>query len=157
MNISDIGHILKDQYLPAVVNQIQTEPSAFLEKIKKTPLTGAGSIKWASPIGLNGGFGFGVDGEGTPKAGAQNYADFEIKPVDMYVNIEISDKTVKLANTDKNSMIRTLDTEIKSSYETAKWNLGRSLFGNGSGKLATVTANNSASNVIKVSDTSSLI
>ena len=157
MTINDIGNILKDQYLPVVANQIQTEPSPFLEKIKKTPLTGAGDIKWAAPIGLNGGFGFGAEGHNTPKAGAQNYADFAIRPVDMYVNLEISNKTVQLANSDRAAMIRALDTEIKSSYETAKWNLGRSLFGDGSGKLCTTTAMGAAGNKVTVSDTSNLI
>lgn len=155
MNIKDIEHILKEQYRPAIENQIQTEPSPFLEKIKKTPLAGAGDIKWAAPIGVNGGFGFGSEGMNTPKAGSQNYADFAIATVDMYVNLEISNKTIQLANTDKAVMYRALDTEIKSSYETAKWNLGRSLFGNGSGKLCDVSA--VAGKVLTVSDTSNLI
>lgn len=157
MHITDIEHILKDQYRPAIENQIQTEPSPFLEKIKKTPLTGAGDIKWAAPIGVNGGFGFGAEGVDTPRAGAQNYADFSIRPVDMYVNLEISNKTIQLANTDKAIMIRALDTEIKSSYETAKWNIARSLFGDGTGKLCSVSAGSSASNTVTVDDVNHLI
>jgi hypothetical protein len=37
-------------------------------------------------------------------------------------------------------MANALDTEVKAAYESAKWNVGRSLFGNGKGILATITA-----------------
>ena len=154
-NILKIESILKDKYLPALKNQIGTEPSPFLEKVKKTPLTN-NKIVGAAPIGLNGGFGFGYEGTNTPSSGAQQYSKFEIEAKDMYVSIEISDKTVKLANSDASSMINALNQEVKSSYETAKWNLGRALFGDGSGKLATVTANAVASNEVTV-DTTKLL
>jgi uncharacterized short protein YbdD (DUF466 family) len=50
-------------------------------------------------------------------------------------------------------MANALDTEVKAAYETAKWNLGRSLFGNGSGILTTISALGAAGNTITVADT----
>ena len=37
--LTQIEGILKDKYQPAIANQINIEPSPFLEKIKKVPLT----------------------------------------------------------------------------------------------------------------------
>ncbi len=135
--ITQIEGILKDKYQPAIANQINIEPSPFLEKIKKVLLTN-NTIKFAAPYGINGGFGFGAEGSATPSSGAQKYVSFSLDAVDMYVDIKISNKTVELASSNVGAMINALDTEIKGSYASAKWNVGRALFGDGSGKLATI-------------------
>lgn len=137
--LTKLEAILKDKYQPALTNMINTEPSPFLEKIKKVTLTN-NTIKCAAPVGINGGFGFGAEGVGTPKAGAQRYTRFEIDAVDMYVDLQISNKTIELASSNASSMINALDSEINGSYAAAKWNISRALFGDGTGKLATVTA-----------------
>lgn len=154
-NLDKITDILKYDYMPALENQIGIEPSPFLEKVKKAPLT-ASTIVAAAPVGINGGFGFGAEGEGTPESAAQNYAIFTVDAVDMYVDIRISDKTVKLASSNAGAMINALDGEVKGSYASAKWNIGRALFGDGTGKLASVT-NISATNNLTLSSLKNVI
>ena len=110
--LTQIEGILKDKYQPAIANQINIEPSPFLEKIKKVPLTN-NTIKFAAPFGINGGFGFGAEGIATPKSGAQKYVSFSVDAVDMYVDIKISNKTVELASSNAGAMINALDAEIK--------------------------------------------
>jgi len=157
--LTQVEAILKDKYQPALVNQISTCPSPFLEKIKRVPLTN-NTIKCATPIGLNGGFGFGAEGVATPVAGAQRYAEFTVDAVDMYVDIQISNKTVQLASSNISSMLNALDQEIKGSYNSAEWNLSRALFGNGDGILCVVRSvdtNYSTTSTLKVNDTSKLV
>lgn len=154
-NLLRISEILKNDYKPALENQIGIEPSPFLEKVKKVPLA-ANTIKAAAPIGINGGFGFGYEGTNTPTAGAQNYAAFTLDAVDMYVDIRISDKTVKLAGANAGAMVNALDGEVKGSYASAKWNIGRALFGDGTGKLASVSKI-TATNELTLSSTKSVI
>ena len=136
-NLNTISEILKDQYLPALKNLVTTATHPFMEMIRKTPLTTAGMITAVAPFGINGGFGFGIDGESLPKASGRRYKRFEVEPVDMYVDICISDKTVKLAN-QPGALISALDDEVIGSYEAAKWNVARALFGDGTGILCTV-------------------
>ena len=138
-NLNKISAILKDQYLPALKNQITTAPSPFMELIKKVPLMSGGKITAAAPFGINGGFGFGSEGEGTPVSGSRAYKRFEVDPVDMYVDVRISDKTVKLAN-EAGALLGALEDEVMGSYEAAKWNVARALFGNGSGVLCKITS-----------------
>lgn len=133
-NLNTISKVLKEQYLPVLKNGIASEPSPFLEMVKKIPLTSGEKITAVAPYGINGGFGFGSDGDATPVAGTREYKRFEVEPVNMYVDIRISDKTVKLAR-DGGALIDALDEEVASSYEAAKWNVGRALFGDGSGVL----------------------
>lgn len=153
--ISQVEQILKEVYLPAWKNQLSIEPTALLSKVKSVPLIGT-NIRAGSPYGLNGGFGFGSEGMNTPNSGPQMYKGFELSPADMFVNIELSDKVIKLAST-KSSMLDVLDQEIKSSFAAAKWNVGRSFFGNGKGILATVSALVVAGNTIQVNNIQNII
>ena len=154
--LTKIEGILKDKYQPALTNLINIEPSPFLEMIRKAPLQN-NKVRMAAPIGLNGGFGFGAEGAATPHAAEQRYLDFELKAVDMYVDMQISNKTVVLGSSNASSMINALDAEIKGSYAAAKWNLGRALFGDGSGILAHFEPTEDGTNTLKVDDTSKLM
>lgn len=150
--ISAISDIIKNAYLPAFENQLTTEASPFLEKIKKVPLM-SNDIVASAPVGFNGGVGFGgPESAATPDSGPQIYKGFKTTAHDLYVNIEISDKTVKLASNNQGAMMNALDHEIKSAYTAAEFNLGRVLFGNGTGILGAITASASASTTVYVSD-----
>lgn len=148
-NLINFEKALKYNYLPAWQNQLSTEPSPFLASIRKVPLTSS-KIKATAPYGLSGGFGFGTEGGQTPKSGAVPFEGFEIDAKDMYCNIEISNKAVHLTG-DAGAMANALDTEVNAAYESAKWNVGRSLFGDGSGKLTDISAVTN-SNVITVAN-----
>lgn len=128
---------LKYNYLPVFENQITTKASPFFAKIEKVPLT-SNTIVASAPVGLSGGFGFGEEGMATPQSGAQVYEGFKLDSTDMYVDVCISQKAVKLG-TKSGSMVNALDAEIKGAYEAAKWNVARSIFGNGTGKLTTIS------------------
>lgn len=145
---------LKENYLPVWRNQLGVEPSALLSKIKKVPLK-SDKIVATAPIGLSGGFGFGAEGQATPASGNVQFERFETRAKDMYVNLCISAKAVRLTGSG-GAMANALDTEVKAAYETAKWNVGRSLFGNGTGILTTIEALGTAGNTITVADTTYL-
>lgn len=147
--LSNMEKALKENYLPVWRNGLTTEPSPLLSKIKKVPLK-SNKIVATAPIGLSGGFGFGAEGLNTPAAGRVQFERFETNAKDMYVNIAISAKAVRLTGSG-GAMANALDTEVKAAYETAKWNVGRSLFGNGTGILAGCTCNGSTT--ITVDDT----
>jgi hypothetical protein len=148
-NLITFEKALKENYLPVWRNGLTTEPTALLGKIKKVPLK-SNKIVATAPVGLSGGFGFGAEGLATPAAGGVKFERFETNAKDMYVNIAISTKAVRLTGSG-GAMANALDTEVKAAYETAKWNVGRSIFGNGSGILSKSEAVNN-SNTITVDD-----
>ena len=147
-NLITFEKALKENYLPVWRNGLSTDPTALLGKIKKVPLK-SNKIVATAPIGLSGGFGFGAEGQNTPAAGGVKFERFETNAKDMYVNIAISAKAVRLTGSG-GAMANALDTEVKAAYETAKWNVGRALFGNGSGVLTACTCD--GTNVITVAD-----
>ena len=149
-NLITFEKALKENYLPVWRNQLGVEPSALLGKIKKVPLV-SNKIVATAPVGLSGGFGFGAEGQATPNAGNVKFDRFETNAKDMYVNIAISAKAVRLTGSG-GAMANALDTEVKAAYETAKWNVGRALFGNGTGKLASISSNDVDKNLWTVLD-----
>lgn len=144
----------RDNYLELMDNFLTTKSTPFMAKIKKEKLS-ATDIVAGAPIGLNGGFGFGVEGLETPAAGAQIYERFRATAKDMYVNLGVSIKATQLS-TKAGAMVDALHNEIKSAYTAAEWNLGRALFGNGTGVLTKIKALSSAGNTITVEDTTKL-
>lgn len=152
-NLATIQKALKENYLPAWRNQLGIEPTALLGKVNKRKLV-SNKIVATAPIGLSGGFGYSEEGHPTPAAGGVRFTRFETNAKDMYTNIVISEKAVQLTHSG-GSMANVLETEIKGAYEAAKWNVGRSLFGDGTGKLAN-TESVSGANVITVDDVSKL-
>lgn len=150
-NLITFEKALKENYLPAWRNQLGIEPTALLGKIKKPKLV-SNKIVASAPVGLSGGFGYGAEGMETPAAGGVRIERFETTAKDMYTNIVISEKAVKLTGS-SGAMANALDTEINGAYATAKWNVGRSLFGNGTGVLTTIAKLETAGNTITVTST----
>jgi len=145
-NIITATKVLKEIYLPFWKNQLGTEPSALLGQVVKRAIHG-NRIVAGAPIGLSGGFGFSEEGQATPASGNVNFSRFETNAKDMYVDVSISEKAIVLG-TPSGAMADLLETEIKAAYDAAKWHVGRALFGNGTGKLATVTSASGATVVV---------
>ena len=149
-----VENILKEEYLDFVNNNLTVTPSPFLEMIKKENLT-ASSGKFGARTGIGGGFGMAEERANTPKANAPLYNKFEYTSKDAYVDIQISHKDIKLGQSDRAALIDTVKDAMDASYDAANWNVARMLFGDGTGKLATISA--TSGNVITVDDTSKLI
>jgi len=130
--------VIKEGYLPPFRAQFGITPCAFMAAIAKRPLTNM-KVVAAAQIGLSGGFGFSEEGYNTPKSAPVPFERFTIEPKDMYVNIGISNKVIKLG-TETGGIFPALKTEIEGAYKTAEWNTARALFGDGTGKLGTVAA-----------------
>ena len=147
INLADLEKVAREQVLPALDNLISKEPSPLLEKIGKPTLTSS-KIDVITTVGINGGFGFGAETKDIPESGGQRYERFALPTADMYGTIEISNKASTLGLGDKG--VNLLFNETQGIKDSAVWNIGRSLFGNGKGVLCNVSALSSAGNTITV-------
>lgn len=142
---------LKSYYIDVIKNQLNNNSNPFYNVIKNTDkcVNGSKIVKLA-PYGLNGGFGFGSDNDKLPKAGGNNYEEFVTTVKDMYGVIEISDKAIKASKSNAGAFVDLLNQEMEGLAAAAKFNYSRALFTDGTGKIASCTANSTASNVIGV-------
>lgn len=154
--LTKLTNILEDELLPVFDNQIGYKPSPFIEKIRKPVLSNPG-ISANTPVGANGGVGYGSEDSDIPESGAQMYERFKIAPVALFGNLEISDKALRLGVGD--GTVNLMIDQVESIQDTMSFIIGRSVIsGNGTGKLCDVTGSGGSSAItFTVSDTSGLV
>lgn len=146
VSITSANEALKSVYLGVVANQLNINANPLLGKIKKSSsdVWGKEIIKLA-PYGINGGIGAGDETGSLPKAAGNNYVQFKTTLKNLYGKIEISDKAIRASENNAGAFVNLLNDEMEGLIKASSFNLGRMLYGDGSGLLATTTAAYSSS------------
>ncbi len=131
---------LKDLYLGALSNQLNTDTDPLLNVINHTSsnVYGRNVIKLV-PYGMNAGISAGLETGTLPDAGGNQYLNFTTSLKNLYGTIEISDKAIRASNSDKGAFVNLLNAEMESLLYSSKFNLARMLFGDGTGQLFTIS------------------
>lgn len=139
ITISSADNALKTLYLGVVSEQLNIGVNPFLSAIEKTTadVWGKEVVKLAT-YGVNGGVGAGTETGSLPAAGANNYAQMKITLKNLYGTIELSDKAMLASANNAGAFVNILNSEMEGLLKSSKFNLGRMLFGNGSGKIAAI-------------------
>jgi len=131
--------VLKSYYLDAVSDQLNKAANPLLARIKQTTADVWGrDVRKAVRIGFNGGIGAGTESGALPTAGGNHYAQFVSSLKNLYGTIEISDKAIRASQNNEGAFVNILNDEMAELVKCSSFNFGRMLFGDGSGKLATV-------------------
>lgn len=149
---------LKTVYLGVVANQLNVGVNPLLSKIKQTSsdVWGKEIVKLV-PYGLNGGIGAGTETGDLPAAASNNYDRFRLELKNLYGTIELSDKAIRASQNSAGAFVNLLDAEMEGLLKASKFNLGRMLYGDGSGKIATITAQGGANNKVTVASVKNLM
>ena len=141
IDLTTAQNALKDAYLVAACNQLNTKTNPLLAKIKQSSsdVYGRQIIKMA-PVGLNGGVGAGTETGELPTANENNYVQFKTTLKNLYGTIEISDKAIRASANNSGAFVDLLNAEMEGLLTASKFNLGRMLYGDGSGAVGSVTA-----------------
>ncbi len=130
---------LKDVYLGVVANQLNVKANPLLAKIKQSTKDVWGKeIRKLAPYGINGGIGAGSETDALPTSSANSYVQFVSDLKNLYGKIEISDKAVRASANNIGAFVNLLSDEMEGLVKASSFNLGRMLYGDGSGLLATV-------------------
>lgn len=131
---------LKSVYLGAVTELLNTKANPLLAKIEQTSTDVCGKeIRKAAKYGINGGVGAGDETGTLPTASSVSYLQFVATLKNLYGQIEISDKAIRALADGQGAFTDLLNSELTDLLNASKFNLGRMLYGDGSGKLATIT------------------
>lgn len=141
IDLTTAQNALKDAYLSAACNQLNTKTNPLLAKIKQSTsdVYGKQIIKVA-PVGLNGGIGAGSETGELPTANENNYVQFKTTLKNLYGTIEISDKAIRASANSNGAFVDLLNAEMEGLINSSKFNLGRMLYGDGSGLVGTVAS-----------------
>ncbi|MBE5743482.1 MAG: phage major capsid protein [Clostridiales bacterium] len=141
MNTAD--KVLKTAYLDVVSEYLDYNANAFLSKIKKTTDNVWGKeIKKLVKAGINGGISAGSEDGELPESYANMYNEFVIGLKNLYGTIELSDKAIRASENKSGAFTSLLNEEINSLMHAANINFSRMLFGDGSGRLGSVSNGN---------------
>lgn len=150
-----IQSVVKEIYLPYMNNMLNVEADPFLAKIPKAPMQGEGVF--GARIGVAGNVGMSEERAPTPISKAPLYSRMKFAPKDGYVELAISHKAVQLGRNSKATMVDAVADYMTASYEAAKWNTARMVYGNGSGVLAKITKAASGTNKVTVDAVNNVI
>lgn len=139
VTLTSADSALKTYYLDAVAEQLNVS-NPFLAKIKQsTDDVWGKEVKKLAVFGLNGGIGAGTEDGDLPASAGNNYSEMVTSLKNLYGTIEISDKAVRASATSAGAFVNLLNAEMEGLIRSGNFNFGRMLFGDGSGKLATIT------------------
>ena len=131
---------LKSFYLDAVTDALDKAANPFLAQLKKSTADVWGKdVRKLVRYGVNGGIAAGGETEELKASDATNYVQFVSSLKNLYGTIEISDKALRASQNSEGAFVNLLNDEMDNLIKSASLNFGRMLFGDGSGKLATVT------------------
>ena len=143
-NMTNVAEALKSFYLDGLRYQLNDKASPFLAQIEKTSESVVGKdIVMALRYGRTGGIGNRAD-DGvlpTPNARKTKQAKWETK--NFFARFRITDKTIEASRSNVGAFANMLETEISDCEIDAKLDLSRQCMGDGTGKLATLSANSS--------------
>ncbi len=141
VTLTSADNALKTLYLGVVAEQLNTAVNPLLARIEQTSSDVWGKeIRKLAPFGINGGIGAGTEDGELPLSAGNNYAQFVLTLKNLYGTVEISDKAIRASADSSGAFVNLLQAEMEGLIRASKFNFGRMLFGDGSGKLCTVTA-----------------
>ncbi len=132
-------NVLKSYYLDAVSDTLNKSANPLLARIKQSTADVWGrDVRKSIRIGFNGGIGAGTESGALPSAGGNHYAQFVSTLKNLYGTIEITDKAIRASQNNEGAFVNILNDEMAELVKCSSFNFGRMLFGDGTGKLATV-------------------
>ena len=149
---------LKEIYLDVVSEQLNTKTNVLLNQFKQSTQDIYGrEIQRLVPYGINGGVCCGDEGGTLPTSEQNSYLNFTTTLKNLYGTIEISDKAIKASSDDAGAFVNLLSAEMEGLLTASKFNLGRMMYGDGTGALTTVSSAVKSTGVITVASVSNLI
>lgn len=139
VTLTSADNALKNVYLEVISNQLNVNANPLFAKIKQTTadVWGKQVIKMA-PFGINGGVGAGTEDGELPAAAGNNYVQFVTDLKNLYGKIEITDKAIRASESSVGAFVNLLNDEMEGLIKASAFNFGRMIYGDGTGKLATV-------------------
>lgn len=132
---------LKNVYLGVVANQLNVNANPLLARIKRSNKDVWGKeVRKLAPFGINGGIGAGSETDALPIASGNGYVQFIAELKNLYGKIEISDKAVRASANNIGAFVNLLSDEMEGLVKASSFNLGRMLYGDGTGLLATASS-----------------
>jgi len=141
LGVQAASEALKIYYLDGFKYQLNEQASPLMSQLEKTTRgVVGGKIHMALRYGRHGGAGNRADDGDLPVPNPRKTKQAEFDTKNIFCRIQITDKTIEVSKSDRGAFANLLTQELEDAENDSKELLARQLFGNGTGKLCTVTA-----------------
>jgi len=148
LSMSTIANALKYWYLDGLRYQLNEAASVFLTQLERDSEHVEGyKIKMAVSYGVTGGVGNRPDTGTLPTVNPRKFSQLEWETLNIFSRIQVSDKAIAASRSSRAAFITALEHDLQAAEKDAKRDLSRQVMGDGTGKLAAITAVSSAGNV----------
>ena len=131
---------LKSVYLGVIGNQLNVGANPLLTRIKQTTNNVYGNeVRKMTSYGVTGGVSAGSETGALPTSRATGREQFVSTLKNLYGSIEISDKAIRCSQNSAGAFVNLLNDEMENLIKSSTFNLGRMLYGDGTGILSTIT------------------
>ncbi len=139
LSVTTLDSILKSYYLDAVCNQLNTGASPLYSKIEKTGVNVSGKNAIV-PVtyGICGGLGAVAEDANLPDSYGSLHVSLTVPLRNLYGTVEITDKALRVARDSVDGVCDVLTNEIQAMISSARYNINRMIWGDGTGILAKV-------------------
>lgn len=139
--ISTLNNVMKEFYLPPVIEQLNNEV-LLLQRLEKRDQEIVGKAAFV-PLHTNRSGGVGARGEFVqlPDAGAQAYARAQYTLKYLYGVVRVSGPAIELTSSEMGSFVQALRSELDGIRNDLRKDVARQLYGAGTGAVALTTAN----------------
>ena len=158
ISVSSMDKVLRSVYLDVVAKTLNDKTSAFYKKIQKNSTNVYGKeMIGTCAIGINGGFGSRDEEADLPKSGIPSVVSLKAPMRNIYGNLEITDKLLRISENGLTNAVDMLNYEVETLLAASRFNLRRMLMQDGRGVLANVNKESSSLNDVYVDDTRNFI
>lgn len=159
LSVTALDSILKSYYLDAVCTQLNTGASPLYSKIEKTGVSVSGKNAVVPVVyGICGGLEAVAEDANLPDAYSSMHVALSVPLRNLYGTVEITDKALRVARDSVDGVTDILTSEIQAMITSARYNINRMIWGDGSGKLTEIgdLTGHTAKNWFPVTNTAKL-
>jgi len=150
------NNALKTFYLDAVTEALDKKANPLLAQIEQTTSDVVGKdVKKLVKLGMNGGISAGSETGELPASSSETRVTFTSTLKNLYGTIQISDKAIRASANNEGAFVNLLNDEMQGLIKSARFNFGRMLFGDGTGKIGLIS--NASGNVATLIDGTGLL
>ena len=146
LSMTSIANALKYWYLEGLRYQLNEQASVFLAQLERDQEHVEGyKIKMGLSYGVTGGIGNRSDTGTLPTVNPRKFVQAEWDTLNIFAKIQVTDKAIQASRSNRGAFIQALAHDMEKAERDAKRDYSRQVMGDGTGKLATVTAVSSSS------------
>jgi hypothetical protein len=140
LNMTAASEALKINYLPALRYQLNTANPILSVMDRNSESVVGSEIRMALRYGRQGGVGNRAEDGTLPTPNSRKTKQATFGTKNLFARIQISDKTMKASRSRDGAFVSLLEAELEDAQTDAKDQMARQCFGDGTGKLCTVSA-----------------